>query len=107
VADIVRQCLEEGKRVQIDGLGTFLPEGRSRFRFVAHQAPSIFLAYVQEDGARVERLFEELELFEKADHSGEADGSHECGCRLSRDLTAPAGVQPPNVQDQKRAMTLN
>lgn len=61
VADIVRQCLEEGKRVQIDGLGTFLPEGRSRFRFVAHQAPSIFLAYVQEDGARVERLFEELE----------------------------------------------
>ena len=61
VAEIVRQCLADGKRVEIDGLGTFYPDAQSRFRFVPHQAPSIFLAYVQEDGARVERLFEELE----------------------------------------------
>lgn len=61
LAEIVRQCLEDGKRVEIDGLGTFLTGEGSRFQFLPQQAPSVFLAYVQEDGACVERLFEELE----------------------------------------------
>lgn len=61
VAEVVRQCLAEGKRVEIDGLGTFLPDPRRGFRFVPHRAPTVFLAYVQEDAPRVERLFDGLE----------------------------------------------
>lgn len=61
VAEVVRQCLAEGKRVEIDGLGTFLPDARRGFHFVPQQAPSVFLAYVQEDAPRVERLFDVLE----------------------------------------------
>ena len=61
VAEIVRQCLAEGKTVQIDGLGTFLPDAGRRFRFVPQRAHKVFLAYVREDATRVERLFEGLE----------------------------------------------
>lgn len=61
VAEVVRQCLAEGKQVEIDGLGTFVPDARRGFRFVPHQAPTVFLAYVQEDAPRVERLFDALE----------------------------------------------
>lgn len=60
VAAIVRQCLDEGKSVQIDGLGTFVPEAGGHFRFRPHAAFSIFLAYVQEDAPLVERLYDEL-----------------------------------------------
>ena len=61
VAAIVRQCLIEGKSVQIDGLGTFRPHARRGFRFVPRRTPTVFLAYVQEDGAIAERLFDALE----------------------------------------------
>jgi hypothetical protein len=61
VARIVRECLEEGKTVFIDGLGAFRPHGRLGYRFVARSAPSVFLAYVQEDTRPVERLYDALE----------------------------------------------
>lgn len=61
VVEIVKQCLAEGKSVQIDGLGTFLPRTRRGFRFVPRRAPAVFLAYVQEDAPRVERLFDALD----------------------------------------------
>ena len=60
IADIVRQCLEEGKSVEIDGLGTFRPTASRRFRFYSRNLPKVFLAYVQEDAAAVDRLFDEL-----------------------------------------------
>jgi hypothetical protein len=61
VARIVRECLEEGKTVVIDGLGSFRPQGKRGYRFVERAAPSVFLAYVQEDGRTVERLCDALE----------------------------------------------
>lgn len=60
IAEIVRQCLEEGKAVEIDGLGTFRPAARRGFRFWPRKLPKVFLAYVQEDGRAVDRLFQAL-----------------------------------------------
>lgn len=56
VALIVRECLEEGKTVQIDGLGLFQPHGKNRYRFVACAPPTVFVAYVHEDAPAVDRL---------------------------------------------------
>jgi hypothetical protein len=61
IADLVRQCLEEGKTVEIDGLGTFRPAGRRGFRFWPRKLPKVFLAYVQEDAPAVDRLFDALD----------------------------------------------
>ena len=61
VARIVRECLEEGKTVVIDGLGSFRPQGKRGYRFVGRAAPSVFLAYVREDTRTVERLCDALE----------------------------------------------
>jgi hypothetical protein len=58
---LVRQCLAEGASVEIDGLGTFVPDSRNGFRFEARNRPKVFVAYVQEDGAAADRLFEGLE----------------------------------------------
>jgi hypothetical protein len=58
---MVRECLGEGKTVVIDGLGAFRPHARG-YRFVARSAPSVFLAYVQEDACAVEQLCDELEM---------------------------------------------
>ena len=61
VARIVRRALERGARVEIDGLGTFLP-GKTGFRFVAQNKPRIFIAYVEEDLALAKKLYT---VFEK------------------------------------------
>jgi TIR domain len=63
IAEIVKQCLEEGKTVEIDGLGTFRPTARRGFRFWPRNLPKVFLAYVQEDSCAVDRLYRAL-----ADH---------------------------------------
>jgi TIR domain len=60
VAAIVRQCLTEGKTVEIDGLGTFLPRAESGYEFWPRLLPKVFLAYVQEDAVAVDRLFADL-----------------------------------------------
>ena len=56
----MRECLAEGARVEIDGLGTFLPNGRTGLRFVPQNRPRVFLAYVDEDTERVRRLHDAL-----------------------------------------------
>jgi hypothetical protein len=61
VARIVRRCLTEGASVEIDGLGTFLPDSRNGFRFVPRNRPKVFVAYVQEDAAAAERIYDGLE----------------------------------------------
>ena len=58
-ARLVRQCLAEGASVEIDGLGTFLPDAQRGFRFQPRNRPKVFVAYVQEDAAAAERLFRE------------------------------------------------
>jgi hypothetical protein len=61
VARLVRQCLAEGASVEIDGLGTFVPNAERGFRFQPRNLPKVFVAYVQEDADAAERLFEALE----------------------------------------------
>jgi hypothetical protein len=60
IARVVRQCLTEGLSVEIDGLGTFLPDAQRGFRFHPHNRPKVFVGYVQEDAESAERLFEGL-----------------------------------------------
>lgn len=59
IARLVRRCLEEGASVDIDGLGTFRRNGGA-YEFLARSRPRIFLAYVEEDAARVRRLYTSL-----------------------------------------------
>ena len=61
VVRMVRRCLAEGVSVEIDGLGTFLPDARHGFRFLPRNRPKVFVAYVQEDAAAALRVFEGLE----------------------------------------------
>ncbi len=58
LAGLLRRCLEEGKRVEIDGLGIFRPNGQGGYEFLPRALPKIFLAYVQEDASAAERLFD-------------------------------------------------
>ncbi|HWR53869.1 MAG TPA: TIR domain-containing protein [Bryobacteraceae bacterium] len=61
VTRAVRECLELGARVEIDGVGLLwrAPDGKIGF-VPRNQKPRIFLAYVVEDAPIVERLFDEL-----------------------------------------------
>ena len=61
VATVIRTCLNEGRRVEIERLGEFRPACGGGFQFVPENRPSIFLAYVSEDASKVERLCEILE----------------------------------------------
>jgi len=60
VADVIRRCLAEGAQVEVDGLGLFVPDAEDGFRFVPRHAPKVFVAYVQEDAAAAEQLFDQL-----------------------------------------------
>lgn len=57
VALIVRQCLERGGSVEIDGLGEFRSDSNGGFQFLPHTQPKIFLAYVAEDLEPAEKLY--------------------------------------------------
>jgi TIR domain len=61
VARILREALEHGRAVEIDGLGTFLPGRERGFRFVAQTKPRVFIAYVEEDLGQVKRLYDVFE----------------------------------------------
>jgi hypothetical protein len=60
VANAIRTALRLGRRVRIERVGEFQPLRGGEFRFVPELRPSVFLAYVSEDSANVERLFEAL-----------------------------------------------
>ena len=62
MAVMVRQCLKEGKPVEIDGLGVLRAALASGYRFEARSTPSVFLAYVREDAGMIEDLCDRLEL---------------------------------------------
>lgn len=61
VAQVVRRCLEEGFTIEIEGLGTFRPDGRGGVEFLAELRPKAFIAYVEEDLAAAEKLYAALE----------------------------------------------
>jgi hypothetical protein len=60
VAGIVRQCLEHGGTVEIDGLGAFRPDGSGGFEFLPQTRPKVFLAYAAEDAEAAARLYGDL-----------------------------------------------
>lgn len=57
---ILRQSLERGHTVDIEGLGTFEPSGKGAYRFTPQSQPQVFVAYVVEDLAPARRLCDAL-----------------------------------------------
>ena len=57
IARVLRETLERGESVDIDGLGTLSPGGKHGFRFVAQNKPRVFIAYVQEDLMFAKKLY--------------------------------------------------
>ena len=60
-ADILRQALSDGGKVEVEGLGRFEPGKDSGFQFFSETKPRVFIAYVEEDLERVSRLYDALE----------------------------------------------
>jgi len=56
----VRNALLRGARVDIDGLGSFLPDAAGGFSFQGLALPKVFITYVHEDAAGAERLYNRL-----------------------------------------------
>jgi hypothetical protein len=61
IARVLREVLEHGGSIDIDGLGTLSPGGKHGFRFVAHNKPRVFIAYVEEDLSFAKRLYRAFE----------------------------------------------
>lgn len=59
---LVRRSLEEGRHIEIERLGTFRPLPGGGFEFVSNRRPGVFLAYAEEDGPVVEKIYRALEL---------------------------------------------
>lgn len=62
IARVLREVLEHGGSIDIDGLGILSPGGKHGFRFVAQSKPRVFIAYVEEDlpfARKLYRAFEE------------------------------------------------
>ncbi len=57
IASLLREALERGGSVEIDGLGTLSPGGKQGFRFVAQNRPRVFIAYVEEDLSFAKKLY--------------------------------------------------
>lgn len=62
IARLLRQCLEGGSNVEIEGLGTFVPATARSFRFIPQTKPRVFIAYVEEDLAQALRLYDRLAM---------------------------------------------
>ncbi len=61
IARVLREALEHGGSVEIDGLGTLSAGGEHGFRFVAQTKPRVFIAYVEEDLAFARKLYRVFE----------------------------------------------
>jgi hypothetical protein len=61
VAQIVIRGLAAGNVVEIDGLGSFVPDAAQGFRFEPRQLPQVFIAYVKEDAGFAQRLYAALQ----------------------------------------------
>jgi hypothetical protein len=60
VAGLVRRFLEQGCTVEIEHLGAFGPDREGGYVFRPARTPRIFVSYVEEDLARVERVYARL-----------------------------------------------
>ncbi len=57
---ILKECLDTGRTIEMDGLGTLVPKPDGQFEFLAETRPKVFLAYVEEDLVRVRELADAL-----------------------------------------------
>jgi hypothetical protein len=62
VIDILRQSLEGGETVEIEGLGTFRKGSGGRYDFECQTQPRVFVAYVIEDLVQARRLSQGLRM---------------------------------------------
>ncbi len=61
VVKIVIKGLTAGKVVEIDGLGSFVPDKMQGFRFEPRHLPQVFLAYGKEDAPKARQLYDALD----------------------------------------------
>ena len=61
IARLLRETLERGGSVEIDGVGTLSRGGRDGIRFVPQTKPRVFIAYVEEDLALARKLYRAFE----------------------------------------------
>jgi hypothetical protein len=59
VVELLRQCLDEGSSVEVDGLGVFRPRPGG-YEFFPARGPKVFIAYVAEDLPYAEKLYRGL-----------------------------------------------
>lgn len=60
ILDVLRAALQRGLRVEIDGLGSFVPKTGGGFDFLGQALSKIFITYAHEDAWAAERLFDSL-----------------------------------------------
>ena len=61
IVGIVREALQRGKAVEIDGLGTFQRGRGHGLKFVPQTKPRVFIAYVEEDLTAAKKLYSAFE----------------------------------------------
>ncbi len=57
ILGLVREALARGAQVDIDGLGSFIPDTHGDFAFVSNSRPKVFITYVHEDADAAHQLF--------------------------------------------------
>jgi hypothetical protein len=85
ILTIVRQALDRGQPVEIDGLGTFRLAEDGGYELIARAKPQVFIAYVEEDLVLARRL---------------RDGIAACGCTtwLDKDKLLPGQDWPRAIR---------
>ena len=63
IANLVREALEHGGCIEIDGLGTFQLGEDQRFSFTRRTIPKVFIAYAHEDAEMADSLFDALACY--------------------------------------------
>jgi hypothetical protein len=61
VGRILKECLDTGKTIEMDGLGKLVPKPDGQLEFRAETRPKVFLAYVEEDLLKVQHLADALQ----------------------------------------------
>ena len=56
----MKECLDTGSSIEMDGLGTLVRKPDGQFEFLAETQPKVFLAYVEEDLGKVRNLADAL-----------------------------------------------
>ena len=60
IARLVREAMARGAIIDIDGLGTFRPDGERGYAFCSSGRPRVFISYVHEDAFNAEKLYDAL-----------------------------------------------